>query len=132
MMAPSGVYRIPRSDSPRPRSEVERFAALEYGSSSAAWVSFQARATPPPVPRARPGSGRLAWIRTWFARTDARDASVRPSLAAVHFAGETAHHERATAHPHHSAAPVADLPPALAILRVLDDPRDDELRECHP
>ncbi len=85
MMAPGGLGKLPRADPVSGGEEALRFARLEYGSSTAAWM----------LPPAAPRDGLLRRVAALFRGSDravpAPDVAamhpLRSGLAEAHFAG---------------------------------------------
>lgn len=131
MIAPSGLYRIPRADSSRDRDEARRFARLEYGSPETAWMVSEDRR------RAAPRTGLLRWIGSLFRGPRERPTASRApasshlgsSVAGVHLVGDEPRRHPAGHAPHGQPLRVELAPSAIALpVRPADS--EEDLCEC--
>lgn len=130
MIAPSGVYRIPRSDASSRDSEVARYARLEYGSGSVSWMTSTAPASPGLWTRL---TVRLASIfgRARPSHSSVRSAPLRTGVAAVRFAGDLPHGHPAVGRPESHPPWEGASAPGL-VLPILEADERAESCECQP
>ncbi len=129
MMAPSIAYPLPRSDLPRPRRDAERFAVLEYGSPSLAWM--KATAAPPLT---RPRGGLFAFLARFRARSAAKAPrpAVQPGIAAMQLVAEAGRGELNARMTENLPSLVEGFHPGLAVLHAIEPAADEDLAECPP
>jgi hypothetical protein len=130
MIAPSGVYRIPRADASSRDSKAARYARLEYGSGSLTWMTFTAPASPGLWARL---TLRLASIfgRARPSYSSARPAPLRTGVAAVRFAGDLPQSHPAVGRPE-SHLLWEGASPHVLVLPVLEADEKAESCECQP
>ncbi len=132
MIPSSGVYRIPRADAASRNAEAVRYARLEYGTSSFAWMLRGRPASPGLWTRVSAGlTAAFGGLGARAARASADPAPLRTGIAAVHLTGEPVHSHgeltRPHAHAHWDVTPAGTL-----ILPVLEADKKPEACECQP
>ncbi len=130
-MAPSGLYQIARGDASMHRDEAQRYARLEYGSPSTAWMlPAEKRPTLWTNLRLRVAAvfGRApAHAATSNAHADALRADVLAAHPAVR-----EHRHASAAHSLHPHAALEDLAIRDFVLPAPKVDDEQELCECHP
>ncbi len=130
MIPVTDLHLLPRLDAPGAHSEAARFARLEYGAPSAAWLASEVRA------QVRPRVGFRARLAALVGRAVRKPSTgrsevgpLRAGVAAVHFDGGEGRAHRGSAPAGHARAQ-AVTSASLMILPAFEPESDEELCEC--